>query len=983
MKAKKNDSTSVARVKKNDHSIFDIDDHYRDLVDKAKDLIQCVDGSGRFLFVNQAWLAELKYSPAEVEMLTLWDIIHPDSMAHCMEAFKKVLSGNAFEGVDAVFVAKDGTSIVVEGNVNVKLDDKGNFCHTRGIFRNVTDRKIAEQALIEREEKYHSLYSLFRRMSDTMPDMVWAKDLERKYLFANEAICRNLLSANDTEEPLGKTDLFFAKREREAHPENPDWHTFGELCMDSDSITLNEMRPMQFDEYGNVKGKFLYLDVRKAPLFDSSGELIGVVGSARDITESKRVETELRNRERLQQLLMSMATKLVNIKLDQVDAALNEMLKEVGSFSGLDRVYIFINDYEQNITTNTHEWCAEGISPQIDNLQAVPLDQLSDLLEPHQRGEVFMVPSTAALPEDDSIRKIIEPQKIKSLLLIPLMQGPVNFGFVGFDAVCKIKDFTDTEITMLRVFAELISNIEERLKISESLQFQLQYEKMVSDISSYFIGLPRGALDDGINRALEATAKLFNADRSYVLMFNEEKTHFSVTHECCARGIEPQKARNQDFPVAKVPWWTDKLLNRRYIYIENVDDLPEEAALDREDFKIEGIKSILAIPLRDHGAVIGAFGYETVNRLSKLADDHIYLLNVVAEIIANAINRHVAEAKIAYMSFHDQLTGLYNRYYLEEELHRHDRGREIPISVIMADVNGLKLVNDTYGHSVGDEMLKKAAEIMKKSCREEDIIARFGGDEFIIFLPKTGEQEAQEIGRRIDQAYREAYVEEVPITMSFGVAVKNSSDQNLAAILREAEDKMYQNKLTESRSGKSAVLSALLKTLAAKSYETEAHTRNMQEIALKIGERLGLPDSELNRLNLLITLHDIGKINIPEELLTKKGSLSQDDWEIMKKHAETGFRIARATEEFAHVADEILSHHERWDGKGYPQGLKGNDIPLLARITSIADAFEVMTNGRPYKKAMRPDAIIAEFKKCAGSHFDPQLVEHFLEVYGP
>jgi len=375
----KNDSIKPSVEIKSKKRVFDIDEHYRDLVDKAKDLIQCVDSNGRFVFVNQGWLSALKYSHEEIEKLTLWDVIHPDSMEHCTEAFKKVVSGAAFGGVEAVFVAKDGSAIMVEGNINVKLDEEGQFEHTRGIFRDVTDRKAAEQALIEREEKYHGLYSLVRLMSDTMPDMLWAKDLERRYIFANEAICRNLLNAKDTEEPLGKTDLFFAKREREAHPDNPEWHTFGELCMDSDSVTLQAMRPMQFDEFGNVKGQFLFLDVRKAPLFDSNGELIGVVGSARDITESKRVYEELVNREQLQQLLMSMSTELINIKLDEVDAALHKMLEEVGSFSGLDRVYIFINNYKLGITTNTHEWCAEGIIPQIDNLKAVPLDQLGDL----------------------------------------------------------------------------------------------------------------------------------------------------------------------------------------------------------------------------------------------------------------------------------------------------------------------------------------------------------------------------------------------------------------------------------------------------------------------------------------------------------------------------------------------------------------------------------------------------------------------------
>ena len=176
------------------------------------------------------------------------------------------------------------------------------------------------------------------------------------------------------------------------------------------------------------------------------------------------------------------------------------------------------------------------------------------------------------------------------------------------------------------------------------------------------------------------------------------------------------------------------------------------------------------------------------------------------------------------------------------------------------------------------------------------------------------------------------------------------------------------------------MLGALLKTLAAKSYETETHTRNMQEVAVKIGRKLGLPDSEINRLILLIILHDIGKINIPEEILTREGPLTEKEWEIMKKHPESGHRIAMATEEFAHVAEDILSHHERYDGLGYPRKLKGDEIPLLARITAVADAFEVMSNGRPYKNQMTREEIIAEFKICSGKHFDPELVGILLNL---
>ncbi len=342
--------------------------------------------------------------------------------------------------------------------------------------------------------------------------------------------------------------------------------------------------------------------------------------------------------------------------------------------------------------------------------------------------------------------------------------------------------------------------------------------------------------------------------------------------------------------------------------------------------------------------------------------------------------RKLIEEYSRYISFHDSLTGLYNRSYFDEELKRLDTERQMPVSLIMADLNGLKLINDTYGHSIGDRALQSAATTLKGACRKEDIIARWGGDEFAILLPQTTAKRSLLLCKRISDHFLDICVEDVPISIALGVASKTDPAISLSEILREAENSMYKQKLTENRSTKSAVLKTLLKTLAEKSFETETHTRRMQEIAQNIGRKLNLPNAELHRLDLLITLHDIGKINISEEILTKKDPLSTEEWEMIKKHPEIGFRIARATEEFAHVAEDILAHHERWDGTGYPQGLKGKTIPLLARITAVADAFEVMTNGRPYKKALTFTEVAAEFKRCAGTHFDPKLIEIFLSL---
>lgn len=351
-----------------------------------------------------------------------------------------------------------------------------------------------------------------------------------------------------------------------------------------------------------------------------------------------------------------------------------------------------------------------------------------------------------------------------------------------------------------------------------------------------------------------------------------------------------------------------------------------------------------------------------------------------AVILTDITMRKQAEEKTHYMSFHDKLTGLYNRSYMEEEMTRLDTERQLPISIIMADLNGLKLVNDTYGHSKGDEMLRHTVDILRKSCRAEDIIARWGGDEFVILLPQTLEKDAKSLCRRIQNRCLKAYVKDVPVSIALGVGSKTTMEENLEEALKKAENNMYEQKLTESRSEKSGLINALLKTLAEKSYETEAHTRRMQKMALKIGEQMNFSDQELSRLSLLTTMHDIGKISIPEEILTKEKALTEDEWEIIKKHPETGYRIARATSGFAQVAEDILYHHERWDGLGYPRGLKGEEIPLLARITAIADAYEVMLHGRPYKKPIPLNAVVAEFKRCAGSQFDPNLVGTFLQL---
>lgn len=337
------------------------------------------------------------------------------------------------------------------------------------------------------------------------------------------------------------------------------------------------------------------------------------------------------------------------------------------------------------------------------------------------------------------------------------------------------------------------------------------------------------------------------------------------------------------------------------------------------------------------------------------------------------------ENEIRFLSYHDQLTGLYNRHYLELEMKRFDTERQLPISMIMADLNNLKLVNDTFGHAKGDEMLKNAAAIIADSCRSEDVIARWGGDEFLVYLPRTKKDEAMEISRRIEEKFKEVAVAGIPLSVSVGVGTKQDKETELDSVFKKAEDKMYAHKLQYNKTKKNFLLKTLQQNLAEKSFESEKHLDTMQTVACKVAEKLSLSEDETEKLILLVNLHDLGKITISREILKKSGPLSFEEWELIKKHPEDGYRVVRSIDSFAHIAEEILAHHEKWDGSGYPQGLRGKNIPLLARIVAAADAYEVMSSGRPYKKAMTMDEIAAEFEKESGKHFDPEIAEAVLD----
>ena len=329
---------------------------------------------------------------------------------------------------------------------------------------------------------------------------------------------------------------------------------------------------------------------------------------------------------------------------------------------------------------------------------------------------------------------------------------------------------------------------------------------------------------------------------------------------------------------------------------------------------------------------------------------------------------------------HDYLTGLYNRRFFVEEYKRIDTSEFYPLGLMMMDVNGLKIINDALGHNVGDIALRKASEILRKCLRENDIIARIGGDEFAVILPNITDNLIENLSESLKKELKNHKIRNIELSMSIGYAIKTEKTKgNLDEILMLAENNMYAHKLVEGSSVRSNAINAILKTLTDKYAEERVHSQKVAFYCKKTGEALGLKTDEVRELELAGMYHDIGKISIPDAILNKPGRLTKEEFDIIKTHPEISYQILRAADEYSNLAIHALHHHEKWDGTGYPNGKAGEDIPLFSRIICVVDAFEAMTAVRVYKEKMSNDEAVKEIVRCSGTQFDKRISKLFVE----
>jgi PAS domain S-box-containing protein len=632
-----------------------ISDSWLNILDSISESVYVQNREGRFLFVNKAVRELYGYHNDDLIGKT------PDFLAapgkNDMKKISKLID-EAYRGKPQKLqfwgMKKNGDIFLKDVSLT-----PGTFMGEKvvlAVSRDNTEKNILIEEkekiisdLRASEDKYRSLSNMLRLMCDNVPDMIWAKDMNKRFLFANQAICNNLLNAGDTDEPIGKTDLFFAEREIKSKPENPEWHTFGEICRDSDQIVMESKKAQRFDEFGNVKGKFLFLDVFKAPFFDSNGKMIGTVGCGRDVTAERKlmdlhrqVEKELHEKtaqmnalisampdllfvvnkdgvftdfyapensmlllpeeqiigakisdvveeaeanrqlvyyrkclntgkpqsfrytlenknqllhfeariskidpahvlatvrditasinmekeiawqQELQNMLMGLATQFINLPYGEIDLAVNKALEQTGRFTNSDRVYIFDYNFEKDIQINTYEWCSDGTTPEIENLQEVPNSLVPDWVKAHLQGKPTFVPRVSDLPKTDNLRQILEPQGIQSLITIPLMHEDRCLGYIGFDAVKHEKRWNENELALLRLFAQLLTNLKVKAGIEGELILAKERAEKSDKLKSAFMNNISHEVRTPLNSIIGFTDLVLNHD-----ITDEEKRSYA------------------------------------------------------------------------------------------------------------------------------------------------------------------------------------------------------------------------------------------------------------------------------------------------------------------------------------------------------------------------------------------------------------------------------------------------------------------------
>ncbi len=850
---------------------------------------------------------------------------------------------------------------------------------------------------------------LIKSIIDNTSDSIYIKDTSGKYLLFNKAAEKTCgMSADDI---LGNDDTEVFKPEE------------AEIIMSGEKKMMTGKKTMTIIEKLTYKNNEVHIvSSTKGPILNQDNEFIGIFGISRDITKSKILEKRLEKSLEEQQLLID--NLQAGIIIHDANSAVLSCNKKAEKLLGLSL------EQMQGKLASDSDWrfvSKKGSYLELDDYPVIKVTKKQSAIKPFIIGvdttrkenrKWLLVNGYPVLDGNKNIEKIIisfiditdskknEEKLAKQNILFRQMEKAAKIGGFKFNVQNKTQIWTKEVFHILEV---PINN--GAPSVPEGIEFIVpEYKEMAIK-----------AIDKAINYK-----ESYNQEWEVITNKGKRRWVQTIGHPIIKDGIvTDMQGSLQDITDRKKSEIALEKSELKYRLItENAVDVISvfNTTENKIVYVTPSIKKLLGFTVSEFLDINiqDVFAKEFSGIVEKVIPKHIeafksdsnsekphimeiqetckngdiiwvevssrYEYNTNGEIEVVSISRNIeerkkAEAEMLRLSYRDQLTGLYNRRFYEEELSRLDTPRNLPISLIMADVNGLKLTNDAFGHQKGDELIVRIANILKEEARADEIISRIGGDEFVILMPKTDSKGAEKLIERIITTLSKEHVDDIVLSLSLGYGVKNVYSESMDKVFRYAEDEMYRNKLTESSSMRSKTLDVIMNSLFEKNIREMHHSKRVAEICEFIATKMDFNQEEIKQIRIAGLMHDIGKIGVNDIILDKIDKLTDEEWDEVKKHSEVGYRILSSVNELSEIAEFVLAHQERWDGKGYPKGLKGDNIPIQARIIAVAEAFDAMISDRPYSPKMKMDEAILEIKKYAGTQFDPEIAEIFIKYY--
>lgn len=897
-------------------------------------------------------------------------------------------------------------------------------------FTNI--RQILHKSMTEARDKkrIEEQHYLLKALTNASPDLVFYKDREFRYIGCNKAFEKFV--GRTEAEIIGKTDddLFGSAT--------------ADKYRDRDKEIIRSGKSIKMEEYVTYPdGHSVWLETSQSPFYVSNDDPFGLIGVSRDISQRKAMILQLEKEKKQFEMFINSSQDLIFLKDDHFRHLIAN--KALADYYGKDiSELIGKTDYELMSAEHADAFRKSDQTAAADHETLSFIETIGDRIFEARKFPVATDQGTigvGAIIRDNTTeyrqQEIISRVSETNRIIAQCMMKPFANVQQQLDyALNEALKLTESQYGYISLFDERTGELtlnswshcvmadcgvtEEHAKHSLdktglwSEAVRRRHPVIVNDFDTPN-PLKKGYPEGHVSIRNFMSIPVFENDHIVaVIGFANRKTDYSdndvqtITLLMSGVWIATRKKEKEE-ETERLLRNTRSMINNHQAIMLLIDPISgdiiqaNKAATDFygytqeellhmtiQDINMQDKEETRAILLKALTRVQNAFTYPHRLKSGKTRTVNVYSSpieyddkKVLFSIIFDVTEKEEIAKQNEYIAYHDHLTGLYNRRFFEEEFERRVKKGEFPVGLLIGDVDGFKVFNDTYGHAEGDKTLKRIACRLRTLVGHDDMLARIGGDEFAIIVSGMDMpgmlRYLDKLNQQNDHIADDSMVNELT-TISWGYALQKEREDTLDSLEKEAEAFMYNRKFYSHRSLKSKTVDTIMQTLFTKSEREKNHSDRVGLLSEAIAKQMNLSNEEVNRIRVAGFLHDIGKIGIDEAILNKTGKLDASEWEIMKLHPVKSAGILDKTQEYRDISDIVLSHHERYDGKGYPGQFRGEAIPLEARIIAVADTYDAITNERPYRKPLDRIEAIEEMKRSAGTQLDPKIVSVLLDM---